>query len=237
MRVTNSIIGMTVLVVVACSLSASPASASAIVVPFLTGNAVAVSEGTPLGSLFNNFTLGSRVGFAGVPAIHSTPASAPCAPSGTGLVTCGWSWSGSLKGATISFLVLPPNSAPFDNGFSFAGVITGGTYSGEGTAACLAVCELNLHETAQFTFTGKWAEGYSPQPPFNLFSAKGRFTGTSFYQSGGLPGVPGDAWFGSSFSGPMETFTPNPAIPEPSSLLMLGSGLLGVAGVIRRKLN
>lgn len=33
------------------------------------------------------------------------------------------------------------------------------------------------------------------------------------------------------------TYDSAPAVPEPSSLIMLGSGLLGAAGIVRRKLN
>jgi hypothetical protein len=38
-------------------------------------------------------------------------------------------------------------------------------------------------------------------------------------------------------TGLVTTFSTNTTVPEPGTLLMLGSGILGIAGVIRRKIN
>lgn len=47
--------------------------------------------------------------------------------------------------------------------------------------------------------------------------------------------IPGDC-FGAKVEATV-TYDSAPAVPEPSSLIMLGSGLLGAAGIVRRKLN
>ena len=169
MRLTNSIIGMTVLVVVACSLSASLASASAIPVPQLTGNVVAQVYGYDPTHLSSSLTIcgGSCLGgFTGLPKIHA-PAPPCYLIPGT---HCGWTWSGSMNGEHIGFLVEVGIEA-----LTFDGVVTG-TYSGGGTASFYGPLEFSDNETEQITFFGKWTKGFGGGGPTGLYSV-GSLTG------------------------------------------------------------
>ena len=64
------------------------------------------------------------------------------------------------------------------------------------------------------------------------------FQSDGFAQTGGVAIATEDGagnWFynaGNIYQG----ISPNDAVPEPSSLILLGSGILGIAGVVRRRL-
>ena len=88
-----------------------------------------------------------------------------------------------------------------------------------------------------------------PLIPGQLYGAEVDFqgyTGQSLYFNGNQTGYPGfDGWWYSTslgwndYSTLQAYFQANfgtSAVPEPGTLIMLGSGVLGVAGVLRRKL-
>jgi hypothetical protein len=127
-----------------------------------------------------------------------------------------------MNGEHVGFLVETGIEA-----LTFDRVVTG-TYSGSGPASFFIPWEFSDNETEQITFFGKWTKGFSSGVPSGLYSV-GSLTGHRVYQWG-----PADIYEG-VYSGSIKTYYS--ATPEPSSLLMLGSGVLGVAGMIRRKLS
>lgn len=151
--------------------------------------------------------------------------------------------TGNLDGAptmptTLYFLTGPGNvmnvPAGFDTGFSFyysspfyTGSVT--VYDGlNATGSVLA--SLTLPNTPNGQTFGPPCSGiynYCPWVPIGV-----TFTGTAM--SVDFSGTANYITFDNITLG---SGTPTPGVPEPGTLVMLGSGVLGLAGVIRRKLS
>lgn len=90
-----------------------------------------------------------------------------------------------------------------------------------------------LFDTGQFT---------CDSDPSNFFCTEGGFVcyGWSNCNAlGATNGTPNLAtfleWSGAEFAGTFTTDHPAAPAPEPASLLLLGSGLIGIAGLLKRK--
>jgi len=137
---------------------------------------------------------------------------------------------------TILFFLTGPGDimnvpAGFDTGFSFyytspfyAGTVT--VYSGlDATGSVLAT--LNLPTTPSGGSPECTYGAYCPFEPFGV-----TFSGTAM--SVNFSGVADQIGFDNITLG---SGTPTPGVPEPGTLVMFGSGVIGLAGMLRRKFN
>jgi hypothetical protein len=149
-------------------------------------------------------------GWISVPFNQDYPS---CDPPLGGL--CSLSYSGNLSGTVFM-------DVSFDSGPDITLTApASGTFSGTFTAGCLPDCSpLNYVsetiETDTVTFAGHWSNG---------MKSIGEVDG--YFDFGCAEGCGGIAIVG----GRIHTV----AAPEPSSVLLFGSGVLGFAGMLRRK--
>lgn len=141
-----------------------------------------------------------------------------CDPGIPQIPGCIWTWSGTLSGGSVSFSAV--HVVSFDplsyEEFSFSGSITGGTFSGEGGCGGGWPDDCGYDNLLTFGFTSLWPNDR-------------KSVGVVTLDSGGGYG-------GGSLTLGTLTMTTT-AIPEPSTQLLLGSGVLGLAAVIRRKVS
>ena len=124
-------------------------------------------------------------------------------------------WGGSFSGGSVFFTAYDNLS----NDVSFTGMITGGTFSG--VKACFmedGYLWCGDNEEGRFAFISPaWGKGWKSVGTFHFFSGYG----------------PEPDMFGSNGTLTMTTT----AVPEPSGMALLGSGLIAVASFVRWKLG
>jgi hypothetical protein len=119
--------------------------------------------------------------------------------------------------------------------FSFMDTFTSTTNGDSTFSYSSATGSINFSKTAPYgianvSLTTPYVAGSNPS--YKMVDFTLNYSGVTFDSTAGSTGT-----FLADFSSGGGTITLAPATPEPSSLLLFGSGLLGFAGIIRRKLT
>ena len=139
-----------------------------------------------------------------------------------------WNGNGNLSSFSTGYFedeLFKGNNVEYLTG-NLSGITFNSTL-GKLTGLFSGYVEIDVNGNWSWTsFTGRWT-GNVNLSPINDYG-NGYSYGTGSYTGGTLTGIP--QGFGSSAIGFSQ-------VPEPSSLMFMGTGLLGIAGVIRRKLK
>lgn len=193
-------------------LSCSTAiTAHADTVPWLTGDFQLFGNGNyGTGDNFVAFTPPPPIGLFVFSPPPNLPNSTFCVSPPIEGWNCVTTWNGNAFGGSVAFLDVKLNEG--DPALTFSGWMSGGQITGGRWTDCIGSCGDQYNQWSfDFTFRGVWSNGWWSEGSANAIIPSVGETDASLQ---------------------MTTFT----TPEPGTLLMLASGILGLGGIARKRL-